>query len=87
MVRVKVAARTMFRAWIRVGIRVIIRVGIMDYVNVWVIAKDAVMVTSKVSVRLRVRDNTKHSRSLSLTPTHVCLLKMNSIKLLRSDSI
>ena len=70
-------------------IRVMIRVGIRANVNVWVIARDAVMVTVKatVRVRVRVRDNPKCNCSLSLTSTHEHLLKMNTIKLLYSNSM
>ena len=64
-----------------------IRVVVRAYVNVWVIARDAVMVTTKTTFRfrVRVRANPKCNRSLNLTSEYACLLKMKSIKLLGSD--
>ena len=44
---------------IRVRVRVMIRIGIGAYVNVWVVARDDVMVTTKTSVRVRVSSNPK----------------------------
>ena len=70
-------------------VRAGIRVGIRACVNMWVIARDAAMVTAKATfrVRIRIRGNPKCNRSPSLTSTHAYLLKMKSIKLLRSDSM
>ena len=58
-----------------------IRIGIRAYVNVWVIAWDAVVVTAKATVRvmIRVRAIPKCNRSLNLTSTHAHLLNMNFI--------